>query len=66
MCEWHTNQVANVMDADKKSFDSFFSDEVIDNLFSDIRRECERHDSEQSVSLDDEELQKFLEEKKKQ
>ena len=53
----------------------FFSDEVIDNLFSNIRggieRACERQEvlpssteSEQSVSLDDEELWKFLEEQK--
>ncbi len=44
MCEWHRNRVANVIDAAKKSFDSF-SDEVIENLFSNIRggveRECE-------------------------
>ena len=52
----------------------FFSDEVIENLFSNIRgiveRECERQEvppscsieSEQSVSLDDEELRKSLEE----
>ncbi len=55
----------------------FYSDEVVENLFSNIRsgveRECERQEvpppscsieSEQSVSLDDEELRKFLEEQK--
>ncbi len=64
------------MDAAKKSFDFFYSDEVIENIFSNIRggieRECERQEippscsieSEQSVSLDDEELRKFLEEQK--
>ena len=58
--------MANVKDAAQKSFDFFFfSDEV-------RGRECERLevslscsiDSEQSVSLDNEELQKFLEEQK--
>ncbi len=60
-----------------RSFQLFYSDEVIENLFSNIRgaveRECERQEvppscsieSEQSVSLDDEELRKFLEEQKK-
>ncbi len=54
----------------------FNSDEVIENIFSNIRggveRECERQEvlpscsieGEQSVCLDDEELQKFLEEQK--
>ncbi len=77
MHEWHRNRVANVMDTAKKSFDFFYSDEVIENLFSNIQggveRECERQEvppscsieSEQSVSLDDEELRKLLEEKKK-
>ena len=77
MHEWrHRNRGANVMDAAKKSFDFFYSDEVIENLFSNIRggieRECKRQEippscsieSEQSVSLDDEELRKFLEEQK--
>ncbi len=77
MREWHRNRVANVMDADKKSIDSFlFSDEVIDNFFSAIQggleRECGEKtegsssstDSEQSVSLNDEELWKFLEEQR--
>ncbi len=53
------------MDATKKSFDSFFSDEVIENLFSNIRGEVSPScsiESEQSVSLDDEELRKSLEE----
>ncbi len=70
MHEWHRNRVTNVTVAAKKSFNSFFPDEVIENLFSNIRgvveRECERQevlpssiDSEQSVSLDDEELRKF-------
>ncbi len=35
MREWHRNQVANVMDAAKKSFD-YCSNEVIENLFSNI------------------------------
>ncbi len=60
-----------------KSLSIFFSDEAIENLFSNIRggveRECKREEvprscsieSEQSVSLDDEELQKYLEEQKK-
>ncbi len=64
--------MANVMDAAKKSF----VDEVIKNLFSNIRggveRQCKRQavppscsiESEQSVSLDDEDLRKYLEEKK--
>ncbi len=76
MCEWHRNRVANVMDTAKKSFDFFYSDGIIENLFSNIRggveRECERQEvppscsieSEQSVSLDDEELWKFLEGRK--
>ncbi len=64
------------MDAGKKYFDSFYSDEVIENILANIRggveRECERQEvppscsieSEQSVSLDKEELWKFLEEQK--
>ena len=75
MHEWHRNRVTNVTVAAKKSFNSFFPDEVIENLFSNIRgvveRECERQevlpssiDSEQSVSLDDEELRKFWEAQK--
>ncbi len=36
MREWHRNRVANVMDAAKKSFDFFNSDEVIENLFSNL------------------------------
>ncbi len=59
-----------------RSLSIIFSDEVIENLFSNIRgaveRECERQEvppscsieSEQSVSLDDDELRKFLEEQK--
>ncbi len=76
MCEWHRNRVANVMDAVKKSFNFFYSDEVIENLFSNtqggVERECERQEgppscsieSERSVGLDNEELWKFLESKK--
>ncbi len=64
------------MDAARKYFDFFYSDEVIENLFSNIQvgveRECERQEvppscsieSEQSVSLDDKELRKYLEEQK--
>ncbi len=64
------------MDVAKKSFNFFYSDEVIESLFSNIRggveRECERQEvppscsieSEQSVNLDDEELWTFLEEQK--
>ncbi len=60
-----------------RSLSIFFSDEVIENLFSNIRggveRECEgkkyRHFvalrvNNQSVSLDDEDLRKFIEEQK--
>ncbi len=36
MREWHRNRMADVMDADKKSFDFFYSDEVTENLFSNI------------------------------
>ncbi len=57
-----------------RSLSIFFSDEVIENIFSNnrggVERECERQEvppscsieSEQSVSLDKEELWKFLEE----
>ena len=63
------------MDVAKKSR-FFFFPLMIENFFSNIRggveRECERQEvlpscsieSEQSVSLDDEELRKFLEEQK--
>ncbi len=36
MRKWLRNRVANVMDAAKKSFDFFYSDEVIENLFCNI------------------------------
>ena len=68
--------MANEMDATQKSL-PFFSDEVLDILFSDIQskeknvKECEKQqivsslESEQSVNLDDDELQSFLEQQKK-
>ncbi len=65
--------MANVLELTRSFLILFFSDEVIDNLFSNIQggveRECERQegppsstDSKQTVSLDDEQLWKFLEE----
>ena len=58
MCEWHRNRVANVMDAAKKSFDFFYSDEVIENLFSNTRggveRESERQEVPPSCSIESE------------
>ena len=65
--------MANEIDATQKTL-SFFSDEVLDILFSDIQsevdKECEKQqivsslESEQSVNLDDDELQSFLEQQK--
>ena len=61
--------MANEMDATQKSL-SFFSDNVLNILFSDIQsevdKECEKEqigssiESEQSVNLDDDELQIFF------
>ncbi len=39
MREWHRNWVANVINAAKKSFDFLYSDEVIENIFSNIEVE---------------------------
>ena len=65
--------MANEMDAAQKSL-SFFSDEVLDTLFSGIQsgvdKECEKQqigsslENEQSVNLDDDELPSFLEQQK--
>ncbi len=56
MCKLPRNQVANVMDAAKKYFDSFYSDEVIENIFANIRggveRECERQEVPPSCSIE--------------
>ncbi len=57
----HRNRVASVMDAAKKSFDSFFpffsfSDEVIDNLFSTIQDGVERERERQEVSSSNKKL----------
>ena len=56
MRKWLRNRVANVMDAAKKSFDFFYSDEVIENLFCNIwggvERECERQEVPPSCSIE--------------
>ena len=76
MCTGHANgietQVVNVRNGCCQEVFRFFnSDEVIENnIFrGGVGRECERQEvppscSEQSVSIEDEELRKFLEEQK--
>ncbi len=55
--EWRRNRVANEMDAAKKSSD-FFSDGVIENLFSNIqagvKRECKRQEVPPSCNIESE------------
>ncbi len=63
MRKWHRNRVANVMDA-AKNLSIFYSDEVIESLFSNIRggveRECVRQGVPPSCSIESEHNQLVL------